>query len=83
MKQESYTYSVVLTPAEEGGFTVNVPSLPGCHTEGNTFEESIAHAREAIGLSIEVMLERGEEIPRESTPSIISSITTIPAGQYA
>ena len=83
MKRESYTYSVVLTPAEEGGFTVNVPALPGCHTEGDSYEEAMTNAREAIELSLQVMLERGEEIPYEPTPSMISAITTFAAPQYA
>lgn len=83
MKQESYTYSVVLTPAEEGGFTVLVPALLGCHTEGDSYEEAMANAREAIELSLEVMRERGEEIPHESIPSMVSSITTVANTQYA
>jgi len=34
----------------EGGYTISVPSLPGCISEGNTFEEAEANIREAIGL---------------------------------
>lgn len=52
-----YRYLVVLKPTvyeDEVGYTVNVPALPGCITEGDTVEEALANAREAIGLYIEV-----------------------------
>jgi len=42
--------SVVLEQGEEGGFTVAVPSLPGCISEGDTREEALANIREAIEL---------------------------------
>ncbi len=45
---------VVLEPdAEEGGFSVYVPSLPGCISEGETIEEAMANIREAIELYLE------------------------------
>lgn len=44
---------VVLEPAEEGGFTVYVPSLPGCISEGDTEEEALANIKEAIELYLE------------------------------
>ena len=44
---------VVLEPSDEGGFTVYVPSLPGCISEGNTKEEALANIREAIQLYLE------------------------------
>ncbi len=40
--------SVVLEPSEEGGYTVHVPSLPGCISEGETKEEALDNIREAI-----------------------------------
>ncbi|MGH3087780.1 MAG: type II toxin-antitoxin system HicB family antitoxin [Rubrobacteraceae bacterium] len=45
--------SVVLEPSEEGGYTVHVPSLPGCISEGGTQEEALANIREAIELYLE------------------------------
>ncbi len=47
------TYSIIVDPDPEGGFTVTVPALPGCITEGETIEECLAHAEEAIALYIE------------------------------
>ncbi len=49
----SYTYSVILEPAEEGGFLVHVPALPEICTEGETEEEALAMAKDAIELVIE------------------------------
>ena len=44
---------VILESAEEGGYTVYVPSLPGCISEGETEEEAIANIKEAIELYLE------------------------------
>jgi len=44
---------VVLEPSDEGGYTVYVPSLPGCISEGDTKDEALANIREAIGLFLE------------------------------
>lgn len=44
---------VILEPAEEGGYTVYVPSLPGCISEGETKEEALANINEAIELYLE------------------------------
>jgi predicted RNase H-like HicB family nuclease len=41
---------IVLEPSEEGGYTVYVPSLPGCVSEGNSREEALANIKEAIEL---------------------------------
>ncbi|MEW6775135.1 MAG: type II toxin-antitoxin system HicB family antitoxin [Bdellovibrionota bacterium] len=44
---------VVLEPSDEGGFTVYVPSLPGCISEGDTEKEALSNIREAIKLYLE------------------------------
>jgi predicted RNase H-like HicB family nuclease len=44
---------VVLEPSEEGGYTVYVPALPGCISEGDTRDEALANVREAIELYLE------------------------------
>ena len=44
---------VILEKSDEGGFTVFVPSLPGCISEGNTREEALKNAQEAIQLYLE------------------------------
>ena len=45
---------VILEPAEEGGYTVYVPSLPGCISEGDTYEDAIKNIKEAIELYLEL-----------------------------
>lgn len=62
---ETRTYRILLRKEPEGGYTVIVPSLPGCVTYGETIEESVAMAREAIALYIESLRAHGEEIPTE------------------
>ena len=44
---------VVLEPAEEGGYTVYMPSLPGCISEGDTYEEAMENIKEALELYLE------------------------------
>ncbi|RLE38026.1 type II toxin-antitoxin system HicB family antitoxin [Candidatus Acetothermia bacterium] len=57
------TYKVVFEPAEEGGYTVYVPSLPGCISEGDAYEEALKNIKEAIKGWIEVSKQFGDEIP--------------------
>jgi antitoxin HicB len=61
---EDYRYSVVLRPEPEGGFTVRVPAIPEIVTYGESEDEAMANAREAIELVLESRAERGERIPR-------------------
>lgn len=61
------TYKIHLHQAPEGGFTVSVPALHGCITEGDTLDEAIAMAKEAIELYIEELKDRGEPIPDDSS----------------
>jgi len=60
-------YRIILTPELQGGFTVTVPSLPGCITWGEDIEHAKAMAREAIGLYIEDMVAQGEDIPDDNS----------------
>lgn len=46
---------VVLEPSEEGGYTVYVPALPGCISEGETEAEALQNIQEAIELYLEVV----------------------------
>ncbi len=59
-------YKVMLHKAEEGGFTVTVPALPGCITEGDNLDEALSRAKEVIELYVEELKSRGEEIPDDS-----------------
>jgi predicted RNase H-like HicB family nuclease len=46
-------FKVILEPSEEGGYTVYVPSLPGCISEGDTVEQALKNIQEAIALYLE------------------------------
>lgn len=58
-------FTVLIHNAEEGGFWVEVPTLPGCFSQGETFEEAMVNIREAIELHLEVLREDGSDLPRE------------------
>src|SRR5215467_6280385 len=60
------TYTIILEPAEEGGFVVHVPALPEVVTEGDTEAEAVAMAKDAIELVLASRRERGE--PIQSSP---------------
>ncbi len=74
MKKEILKYTIVLTHSA-GGYTVAVPALPGCISQGRTVEEAMAHAKEAIELYLEVLAEDGEKAPIDT--GIISSVIEV------
>ena len=60
-------YTVVLEPdPDEGGYTVTVPALPGCVTEGDTVEEALENAEDAIRSLLAYFKESGKPIPEET-----------------
>ncbi len=60
-------YRVIFRKEPEGGYTVNVPSLPGCITFGNTIDEAIEMAKEAILLYIDSLKKHNEDIPSDDS----------------
>ncbi len=70
-------YTVELKPQKEGGYTVTVPILPGCVSEGDTLNEALENIQDAIEGYIEVLVEEGLEIPIEySTFQQVSVLPT-------
>ena len=64
-------YTIILYPEpEEGGYSVRVPALPGCVTQGETVEECIAMAKDVIALYIEDLIASGETVPEEDEPTL-------------
>jgi predicted RNase H-like HicB family nuclease len=63
---------VILEPAEEGGFVVHCPSLPGCVSQGETKEEAMLNIKEAIELYIESLVAHGEPIPPDVDLEVLS-----------
>jgi predicted RNase H-like HicB family nuclease len=59
------SYRILLRKEPEGGYTAIVPALPGCVTYGDTIEEAMEMAKEAIELYIESLKEHGEGIPTD------------------
>ncbi|HCX90392.1 MAG: HicB family protein [Deltaproteobacteria bacterium CG12_big_fil_rev_8_21_14_0_65_43_10] len=59
-------FNIILEPAEEGGFNVTVPALDGCFTQGETEEEAIENAKEAIHAYLEG-LEKLNQIKSKTT----------------
>lgn len=63
MKNEQQEYDVVLEPQEAGGYTVYVPDLPGCVSEGETVDEAVEMIRDAMSGYLASMRDRGYELP--------------------
>lgn len=63
---KNFAFPIHLTREDDGGFCVACPSLPGCHSQGDSLEEALANIREAIELTVEDMLAEGESIPDPS-----------------
>jgi len=57
----------VIEPQDEGGFTAYVPSLPGCVTEGETYEETMSNMKEALELYLETLKERRLKVKPDTT----------------
>jgi len=67
---ENLSFSVVPEPQEGGGFTVLVPALPEVVTEGDTEEEALANAREAIRAILDYRRDHGIAIPPDAQPEV-------------
>lgn len=61
----SITRQVVIHPDEDGGYWVEVPSLPGCISEGDTVKEALENIKDAIQGYIASLQKHGEPIPDE------------------
>jgi len=58
-------YSVIVHAAEEGGYWVEVPALPGCYSQGDSVDDALENVREAIGLYLETLRDEGKDVPRD------------------
>lgn len=73
IKKKLLKYTVIYTSEPEGGFTVTIPSLPGCVTYGKNLEEASEMAKDVIKLYLESLKAHKEVIPNDSR-SFIGSI---------
>ena len=63
MTKEQHSFTLLFEPAEEGGYVVTCPALPGLVTEGDTFDEALANAVEALAALVESYAAHGERVP--------------------
>jgi len=63
--KQAYDYTVILEK-EEGGYHAFCPMLKGCHSEGDTFEETIENMTEAIELYLESLIAHQQPIPQDN-----------------
>jgi len=79
--KKSYSYQINLIPEKEGGYTVTVPSLPGCFSYGETIEEATKNAAEAIELHLEGLAAHNQPIPDDNdcVPIFTTLIHVTPA----
>jgi antitoxin HicB len=68
IEMAEYSYTVLFEPAEEGGFVVTCPALPGLVTEGDTLEEARAMAQDAIVAYLESLRKDHLPIPSDRMP---------------
>jgi len=64
-------YTVLIYRAEEGGFWAEVPTLPGCYSQGETIEETMSNIKEAIEAHLLALRDEKEEMPTEEEMSIL------------
>ncbi len=65
INKTNQTRTVVLYPDEDGYIIAEVPSLPGCISQGENRQQALSNIQEAIALHLEVLRERGELIPED------------------
>jgi len=68
-------YTVLIHPAEEGGYWTEVPALPGCFSQGETIEEALENTKEAIELHVSALREEGEDVS-DDEGLLIGRVTT-------
>ena len=59
------TYRVRIEPGTDCGYIASFPALPGCHTQGNSIEEALINAEDALGVYVASLLADGEPVPGE------------------
>ena len=62
-RKKEHRFTVIIEPCEEGSYFAMCPAFPGCHVEGETYEEILTEMKAAIDAFIEDYKEEGELIP--------------------
>lgn len=75
ISKEILKYTAIFEPAEEGGYVVSVPALPGCITQGETFEEAVEMIKDAMDGYLYVLKKEGLEIPKEDEDIVVTKVS--------
>ena len=73
--EKRLTYNIQIERDEDGIYVVSVPALPGCFTQGRSFDEAMKMAQDAIIGFISILIQRGKKIPTENSrtsPFVVS-----------
>ena len=76
--EKRLTYNIQIERDEDGVYVVSVPALPGCLTQGRTFDEALKMAQDAIFGFVSVLVKRGEDVPVDhsrTSPFAVSIIS--------
>jgi predicted RNase H-like HicB family nuclease len=71
MKKKILNYNVIFQKEDEGGFSAWVPALPGCSSQGETFEETLENIKEAITLYLEDSKDQEEGVSELSNQFMV------------
>ena len=74
--KQLYNYTVILEKEPDGGYHAFCPTLKGCHSQGDSFEETVENITEAIELYLESLRADNQPIPRENLMGMLQDIGT-------
>lgn len=76
MNQRTYRYTALFIHEKDGGFSVSVPDLPGCFSQGDTYEEALENIQEAIELYLEDIGDSEKELyqPHQSDEQFLCKV---------
>ena len=77
ISQKILKYTAIFEPAEEGGYVVSIPALPGCATQGETFEEAAQMIKDAMGGYLAVLKKEGLDIPKETEDVVVTKVSVL------
>lgn len=75
LSQKILKYTAIFEPSQEGGYVVSVPVLPGCVTQGETFEEAVIMVQDAIEGYLAVLKDEKREIPQEKDDVVVTKVS--------
>ena len=75
ISQKILKYTAIFEPAKEGGYLVSVPVVPGCVTQGSTFEEAELMIKDALEGCLAVLKKEGQDIPVETKDVVVRRVS--------